>query len=170
MDPKSLVVFCPDCCRTYEKKGLQVGDIRCEDCGNHGDQRVVEVRRYEDVQARPLETNKGEPCKFDGQTCQENTCAGCVKAEATQDDGPGAVDKSVEGLPNWFTPTHKEILDLVQGEPGLSTSEIASRLKRNFTYTSMQLSNLVSARYLERRPDPKDGRAKVYYPAKGAKP
>lgn len=78
MDPRSLIVFCPGCASTYETTGLAIGAIRCKTCENHGEQLVLEVRRYQDVKAN---TPKGDFCHLDKDYfCQEPSgCVGCAK-------------------------------------------------------------------------------------------
>lgn len=156
LEPKSLVLMCPDCASIYEKKGLSIGDIRCETCGNHGDQMVLEVRRYEDVKA------KHENVKETAHSLQPGPGVKKITEKNRQVDQSDA-----EKYPAWFTPTHHEILAIVRKEPGINTTTIAQRLKQDLTYVSGNLMRMVNAGFLEKQSDEKDARIKRYYVVEG---
>jgi hypothetical protein len=183
MDPRSLVCFCPGCAATYEVVGLAVGDIRCNTCEDHGQQLILEVRRYQDV--KTVQTMKGERCDLDDKLCQEGHCTECTKNDPVRRAPPKAeqlvtmvVPEPVKEIPvttvavtypEGLSNAEQKIWYALKAKPGQSAQELRVSLGYSTTIgTTAVIRDLIKKGLVEKKPDHLHDARTQLYSLKGA--
>lgn len=184
MDPRSLVCFCPGCATTYETTGLAIGDVRCETCEDHGQQLVLEVRRYQDVKAKKPEPSMCDKlCEESTRKFQEETILKAsaiiaetlhqvptMKGEPCSRDGSmcqeGHCTECAKNEPSVkLSKAEQKVMEAIRAKPGQTGRELTMAIGYKSTIGTIALvRDLIQKDLVTKKADQVDGRIYRYYP------